>query len=264
MLLWIEFFGSKYRQEECDLSKDKTWGRKQKYDRMFCMKWIDEYDLFLFDFDGLLVHTEPLHFKAYQKMCSDRGFILPWDFSSYCAIAHAGSENLRLEIYKLFPLLYQQEPSWTVLYQEKKKAILSILEEGGLQLLPGVEEMLYLLETHQKRRCVVTHSLSELTNAIKEQIPALQTIPYWVTREDYKNPKPSPDSYLEAVRRYGQAGDRVIGFEDTVRGWKSLKAASIRGVVVSSILSKEFKAFLEEQGATQMDSFEEILNSSSL
>lgn len=238
--------------------------KKGAYDTMLSMKWIHEYDLFLFDFDGLLVHTEPLHFKAYQKMCLDRGFVLPWDFSSYCQVAHAGSDNLRIEIYKLFPELYRQEPCWTLLYQEKKQAFLTIVQEGGLQLLPGVEKMLQLLNAHQIRCCVVTHSLSELTNAIRAQIPILQTIPYWVTRENYKNPKPAPDAYLEALKRYATKEDRVIGFEDTVRGWKALDAASIRGIVVSSVLSEEFTLFLKEKGASQYESFEELLRESSL
>ena len=228
------------------------------------MNWIHEYDLFLFDFDGLLVHTEPLHFRAYQKMCLDRGFILPWDFETYCKVAHAGSDCLRLEIYKLFPALYEKESDWSVLYQEKKQAFLTILSEGNLQLLPGVEKMLQLLDLHQIRRCVVTHSLAELTNNIREQIPILQTIPYWVTRENYEKPKPCPDPYLEAVRLYGKPGDRIIGFEDTVRGWKSLDAALIRGVVVSSILSVEFREYLSAKGVSQYQSFDELLARSSL
>jgi HAD superfamily hydrolase (TIGR01509 family) len=228
------------------------------------MDWIYEYDLFLFDFDGLLVHTEPAHFRAYQKMCKDRGFTLPWDFNAYCQVAHRGAECLKWEIYRLFPALFQQEPNWSVLYQEKKRACLEILFKGDLELLPGVEKMLVLLEKLGKRRCVVTHSLSELTNAAKSQIHVLQTIPYWVTREQYQHPKPAPDPYLEAVRLYAKPEDRIIGFEDTVRGWKSLQAASIQGVVVSSILSDEFTKYLQERKALIYRSFEELLARSSL
>ena len=33
------------------------------------MDWIKKYQLFLFDFDGLLVNTEEMHFLAYKQMC---------------------------------------------------------------------------------------------------------------------------------------------------------------------------------------------------
>ena len=32
------------------------------------MRWISEYQLFLFDLDGLLVNTEELHYQAYKNM----------------------------------------------------------------------------------------------------------------------------------------------------------------------------------------------------
>ncbi|MGD0665742.1 MAG: HAD hydrolase-like protein, partial [Rhabdochlamydiaceae bacterium] len=47
------------------------------------MDWTDKFDLFLFDFDGLLVDTEELHFKAYQMLCQGRGYKLPWDINRF-------------------------------------------------------------------------------------------------------------------------------------------------------------------------------------
>ena len=44
------------------------------------MNWISNYDLFLFDLDGLLVDTEKLHFEAYKRLCSRFGYELAWDF----------------------------------------------------------------------------------------------------------------------------------------------------------------------------------------
>ena len=90
-------------------------------------RWINEFDLFLFDLDGLLVDTEYLHYQSYQKMCLDRGFVLPWDFVGYCSMAHTGSDLFQKEVYKVFPNLYEQEPNWTVLHQEKQRAFLDNL-----------------------------------------------------------------------------------------------------------------------------------------
>src|SRR3990167_8292628 len=103
------------------------------------MDWIQQYSFILLDFDGLLVNTEALHFRAYQKMCADRGFALTWDFSKYASIAHSSAEGLRLSIYADFPALNNQEPDWTVLYAEKKKAYQDLLLLGEIQLMPGVD-----------------------------------------------------------------------------------------------------------------------------
>ncbi|MBI3211630.1 MAG: HAD family phosphatase, partial [Simkania negevensis] len=86
------------------------------------MDWIERYELFLFDFDGLLVDTEPLHFEAYRKLCQERGFELEWDFKTFCKIAHAKASGTRDALYELFPDLFRQEPNWAILYAEKKGA----------------------------------------------------------------------------------------------------------------------------------------------
>lgn len=222
--------------------------------------WICEYDLFFFDFDGLLVNTESLHYQAYQKMCSNRGFLLSWDFATYCNKAHMGSDFLQKAIYEMFPALYQKEPEWSVLYKEKQKAVLEILSKKEVLLMPGVEKVLRFLKSNSIRCCVVTHSPKELTEIVKEQNPILQTIPYWVTREQYVLSKPHPDPYLTALKLYAKSEDRVLGFEDTIRGWKSLEAASITGIIVSPLLTLEMQKYLQERKVSCFSSFENILS----
>ena len=226
------------------------------------MHWITQYDIIFFDLDGLLVNTEHLHFQAYQKMCLDRGFVLNWDFKKYCSVAHASAEGLSQEIYLEIPDLYKDEPNWATLYAEKKEAYREILSSGSLELMPGVSEVLSLLETHGIPSCVVTNSFKEQTDKIAQKIPLLKKIPFWITREDYERPKPHPDPYLSAKLKHAKKQDRILGFEDTVRGFRSLDAAHIEGVVVSSCLTEEFEKTLRDLGALQFSSFKDVLSSS--
>ena len=185
------------------------------------MEWIHSFQLFLFDFDGVLVNTEELHYKAYKKMCADRGFSLKWDLSTYAHYAMYRAEGLQEGIYKEFPALKQQEPDWSRLYQEKKDAYFTLLKEG-VELIPGVEKLLLALEEAGISRCVVTNSVAAHIALIREQIPVLNTIPHWITREDYEKPKPDPECYHKAIELYSRPGDRVVGFEDSPKGLKAL------------------------------------------
>lgn len=222
------------------------------------MDLLRKYTLIFFDLDGLLVNTEDLHFQAYQKMCKDRGFDLPWDFKTYCYIAHGSSEGLKEAVYKEFPALYEKEPNWSVLYAEKKKAYLWVLEKGNISLMPGVDRILEFVKQNAIRSSVVTNSAKELTDAICKKLPALASLPNWITREDYQNSKPSPDAYLEALKRHAKPDDKVIGFEDTVRGWRALNLAGIEGVVVSSSLHEDFQEELSQNKVAQFYSFDEL------
>ena len=209
----------------------------------------------LLDFDGLLVNTENLHFHAYQRVCSHRGFTLNWDFSTFCSIAHRSSTGLKEKMYHDLPLLYALEPSWEVLYQEKKAEYIKLLQEGAINLMPGAEQFLAFLKQKNIKRAVVTNSPKEQIDLIKAKIPSLQTIPLWITREDYKNPKPAPDGYLQALAQLVKPGDNVLGFEDTLRGYLALEAAGVEGIVVSDVLSEEFERELISRGAKIIPSF---------
>ena len=196
------------------------------------MQWIQSFDLFLFDFDGLLVNTEELHFAAYRKMCQQRGYDLDWTLSDFFQAAHFNASGLKNAIYQKFPQLQQEEPRWEVLYAEKKRCYQELLEKGTLSLMPGVPEVLIALEKAGKRRCVVTNSTKPQVDLIKEKIPLLKTIPVWLTRENYREPKPHPECYLTAIQQLGKPGDRMIGFEDSTRGLQALKEAGVSKVLL--------------------------------
>lgn len=223
------------------------------------MELIENTQLVLLDFDGLLVNTEHLHFQAYQQMCSSRGFTLSWGFATFCSIAHRSSTGLKERIYADLQELYTMEPSWDVLYKEKKAEYTKLLKDGAVELMPGVGRFLMLLDQKKIKRAVVTNSPKEQIDLIKHQLPLLQTIPNWITREDYKNAKPEPDGYLKALAKLAEPGDNVLGFEDTLRGYAALESAEVDGVVVSDVLSEEFRRELLLKGAPIASSFLEII-----
>ncbi len=196
------------------------------------MEWIFFYQLFLFDLDGLLVNTEELHHAAYVVMCKNRGYDLPWSFADFCRIAHKSATGPKEQVYASLPSLYEEEPSWQVLYAEKQAAYLTLLKNGKVQLLEGVEPLLLALEKANIKRSVVTNSKKEQVDIIREAIPLLNSIPYWFTRECYEKPKPDPEGYLKAIGVLKEEGDSVVGFEDSYRGYKALVDAGAKAVLV--------------------------------
>lgn len=193
------------------------------------MKWIHDFQLFLFDFDGLLVNTEHLHYQAYVNMLSRRGYPLKLTFANFFQLAHFSSSAWREAIYAEIPDL---EPNWDILYKEKKEAYLELLTSGKVELMPGAQQLLKALDQAKIRRCVVTNSILDHIKLIRSHVPILETLPKWITREDYENPKPSPECYLKAIELYGKMGDRIIGFEDSIRGLQALQKTAAFPVLV--------------------------------
>ncbi len=190
------------------------------------------YSFFLFDFDGLLVDTEPLHYAAYMEMSRRRGFPLPWDFERFCKEAHSKNSGFFDGLEKEHPTLFSSGLSKEILYEEKKKLYVELLKSSPLSLVEGIEAVLKDLEQKGSKRAVVTNSPRVQIELIWSKIPLLKTIPLWITREDYAQPKPAPDGYLEAMKRLHVQGEKGVGFEDSARGILSLLRAGVDAVLV--------------------------------
>ncbi|MCH9611945.1 MAG: Phosphorylated carbohydrates phosphatase [Chlamydiia bacterium] len=188
---------------------------------------INNYNTFLFDFDGLLVNTEELHFEAYRRMVEDRGFTLNWTFPEYVSHAHVSTETLRDAIYNHLPQLKSLEPNWHTLRDQKQRHYELLLQKEPVPLLDGVEEFLALLTQAGKETAVVTNSPLNHILHIKHHHPILSQISTWITREDYQNAKPAADPYCAALEKFKKLPSDAIGFEDAIKGLCSLLAAQI-------------------------------------
>lgn len=191
-----------------------------------------EYQLYLFDFDGLLVDTEQLHYAAYMEMSRRNGCPLDWDFSRFCQEAHSRAMGFFDGLVREYPNVFEKGPSKVELYEEKKRIYVELLKNFPLQLMDGVESFIHALDAHQIKRAVVTNSPKAQIEIIKKALPVLQKIPVWITREDYKEAKPSPEGYLKAISLLAKPGDKIIGFEDTLKGLQALLAADVDSVLI--------------------------------
>lgn len=204
---------------------------------------INDYQLFLFDFDGLLVNTEELHWKAYRKLCAFYGFDLNETFLEYCLACHSEATGPRDYLYRLFPDL--KTYNWQELYEKKCEIYSSLIEKT--ELMPGAKDLLQTLNDRGIKRAVVTHSCLEHIATIRSQHPILQTISHWITREDYTQPKPNPECYQVAIERLAEPGDRIIGFEDSPRGLNALKGTEAQPVIVCSNDYPPLKELLDDR-----------------
>src|ERR1043165_3809927 len=122
------------------------------------MNWIQDYQLFLFDFDGLLVDTERFHYTAYAQLCRRYGCEMHWDFERFCQEAHRKAMGIWDGLKREFPALFEQETRIEVLYEEKKAIYVDLLKTSRLELMQGAAELLQALQRCQAKRAVVTNS----------------------------------------------------------------------------------------------------------
>lgn len=211
------------------------------------MKWMNDYDLFLFDFDGLLVNSEPVHYQAYVNLCEKFQEHLSWGFEEFCHMAHTDAYNIRKNFQDRFPKMIEQAGGWKALYEIKKREYLHLLQDAKIELMQGVEPILEKLKEKNISRCVVTNSPLEQVQMIRARIKPLQSIPYWITREDYEKPKPDPECYEMAIRLYGKGAKKIIGFEDSFRGLRALMGTNAQPVLICSSDHPQMQAEIDSK-----------------
>lgn len=210
----------------------------------------------LFDFDGLLVNTEQLHYEAYRKLVEGHGDLLSLNFIDFAAKAHTSSTALKSYLLDTFPSL--NDVPWDKLYAEKQHHFLSLLTAENLEFMPGADAMIEYALDRGLSMCVVTNSSARLTDEIRKHLHLLNEIPLWITRECYENPKPAPDGYLTALEHFKIDAGQAIGFEDSLRGIHSLQNAGVFPVLICDPSHPQCSA-KEVEKLTFFETFIELL-----
>jgi len=219
------------------------------------------YDLFCFDFDGLLVDTEPLHYESYLQALEKYGERPRLSFIDYQAAAHKSRADLERLLYTAMPTLKSKGPSFDRIREEKQKIYEKHLKTSPISLMEGAEELITLLHQQKKKLAIVTNSDRDHLNLIVAKIPILKSITCVITCEDTPNRKPAPDGYLLAMRNFPKIpSSRVAGFEDTYKGLLALKAAKISPFLVCSHQHPQLEQLKKDPSFTHITFLKELIS----
>ena len=193
---------------------------------------LDLYDLFCFDFDGLLVDSEALHKQAYELALAEFQLRCPVEFFDYCFAAHHPTGDRLKDLYtSIFPQI--DEKKWSEIGKRKQKHYYNLIHTQPLLLMPQVDSFLEFLLRANKSLCVVTNSSLKVTLPYRKSFPILEKIPLWITRDDVQKGKPHPDGYLKALSHFAQIPkSRVLALEDALKGVTAILNAEITPLLV--------------------------------
>jgi HAD superfamily hydrolase (TIGR01509 family) len=185
---------------------------------------VDQHEALVFDYDGVIADTEPLHWKSWAVLVSRYGIELGWD--EYCRIGQGVSDH---KIYEHFSsrMPGSDENTFAVQNRERKRMVLELsLKEG-----PIARETAALLNS------LVGYRLGLVTSSERAEVePVLRaaqidhTFKAMVFGGETVLPKPSPAPYLLVAERLGVKTGIV--FEDSEPGLESARAAGFRAVKI--------------------------------
>ena len=184
-----------------------------------------EFAAYIFDCDGTLADTMPLHYQAWLTAVTPLGCDFPealfYSMGGMPAPAVVDFLNARQGL--------TMPPLETA---EHKEALFA-------ELIPQVQPIRPVVECRESMAgrfplAVASGGLKPLVVATLEALGIRQYFGVVVTYEDVAHGKPAPDTYLEAARQLGVEPARCLVFEDTPLGIASATAAGMQSVLVPS------------------------------
>jgi HAD superfamily hydrolase (TIGR01509 family) len=177
----------------------------------------------LFDFDGVLVDSEPIRFKAGARALEEIGVSLTWERFIRDWLGRTDDAGLR----DLLADRFEADG-------KRVAARRNALYEERLDEVPAFPDTLRLMERVPAgtKLAVATGSRRTEVERILKRLGLFQDFQAIVTAEDYARAKPAPDPFLAAARRLDLPPASCLVIEDSLAGITAAHAAGMQVVAV--------------------------------
>ena len=196
-----------------------------------------ELEAVVFDCDGVLVNSEPLHYKAFQEVLAPLG--LGHDYQAYLD-RFVGFDDRDAFICAFKDAGLQFEAAALERFMEAKAAALGDLIRRGVPGFPGVIELVEELMEKGIPMAVASGALRDEVTAFVASLGLSAAFTVIVSADEVKKSKPEPETYLLAIERLRLALGRPIdpvncvAIEDTPAGIDSAGAAGLAVIAVTN------------------------------
>ena len=173
----------------------------------------------IFDLDGVLVNTVPLHYKAWKKMFSEYG--RSFTFEEYKQKVDGiprfnGAKAILTEL---------SDEDIKAACAKKQVYFLEFIEEGKIPAYKSTFKLIEELKSHQIK--IANISASKNCKMVLKKIGAIDTMSVIVDGNDITKGKPDPQVFLMAAEGLKIKPQDCIVFEDAVLGVEAAKLAGM-------------------------------------
>ena len=202
----------------------------------------------IFDHDGTLVDSEGIHFDIWQQLLAGYGL----DFSrqeyldDYCGVPTLQNAQLIINQYKL-ALSAEQ------LSTRKQEAITKRLLSAPFPLMPGAKEaLIYCQNAGLAIGLASGAGRAELESTLNEHQLA-QFFQAVTSKDDVKNSKPAPESYLTTLKKLKLPANHCVAIEDSNTGIRSAKSAGLYCIAVTYEFAKTQDLSIADEQVISVD-----------
>jgi len=202
----------------------------------------------IFDMDGVIVDTEPVHHYAYNQQFKQLGITISPEL--YASFTGNSTKNIFERLRAHFDLKQEVEELVKIKRQLFNEAFDS---KEDLYLLEGVEDLIKDLYANGMQLVLASSSAHVTIQRIFNRFKLHQYFTHIVSGEDFPKSKPHPAIFLKAAALAGTPVSQCVVIEDSTNGIMAAKAAGIYCIGYDSFHSKMQDYSLADQIITNFN-----------
>lgn len=179
----------------------------------------------IFDMDGVLIDSEPLHLRATQAALGERAA----SYTERDNRAFFGATDA--EMLRVLRILFDLDRTTEELVEAKRRHLAALIRAEG-RPLPGVPAVPRLLRERGVRLGLVSASARSVIRAVLEVLALADAFSTIVSADEVARGKPAPDGFLMAARRLGVRPEACLVVEDSRNGVLAAKAAGMTAAAI--------------------------------
>lgn len=188
----------------------------------------------IFDFDNVIVDSEPYHFEAYARVFAKRGHSLDRDEYWLEWTSRGGGAESEIERYKL-----RMEAD--EVRAEKDPIYGGFCSSGAIKPFP---EALGIIDALRQRGLTIAIASGSYERDIRAILGANALEHYFsviVGKDHIARLKPHPDTYIVAAEKLGVEPARCLAIEDAEKGIRSARDAGMRVILIETPITRDLE-----------------------
>ena len=216
----------------------KRWATKAKQPG----EEMSRFDAVLFDMDGVIVDSEPIHKMAFLETWQEMGYGKSHgiDFAEF----YGRSDRA---VWEAFIKKHEPEQSIEELTKLKEDRLIQLLRDKQ-PIFDAVPRLVQQLAKHLPL-AIATGSVHRIIDEVLAMRDLRRYFTCTASVEDVEHPKPAPDVYLLAATRLDVSPTNCCVIEDTVSGVQAGKTAGMTVLAITNTFNSEA---LSQAGADQV------------
>ena len=195
----------------------------------------------IFDMDGTLVHSDPVHLEAFAEVLKPEGVAIDEEIYRSTIIGRT-NEAIFASLLPHLPVERHEA------YADEKEATFRRMA-SNLKPLEGLLDLLDWAEGRGVKIALVTNAPRLNADHMLDVLGLAERFPVQITIEQVERGKPDPLPYLTALERLGIRAEEAVAFEDSPSGMRAAKAAGLFSFGVLTGLSADEMQEIGADGA---------------